>query len=219
MRAASRSGKRGGKWLVALVVLVGWAWAWFAVWDVPLLERLYAKSGPGVTVFTDRGDYWGLWVGTGLSLFLGGVGVLLLAIGAIFRANVYGDPDLRKWALLWRSAGLLFVVVGVASPILFPSAGTFVIDERKEVVGLERRWLYATRFEGSDFDDLVEVNLRVFRTRDWERGGACAVASGLSLVHRGGRINVTAGFGHEQVGREVAEITGARLREVGRIEC
>ena len=219
MRAAGRPGMRGARWLVALVVLAGWAAAWFAAWNAFLLERLYAEPGPGVTVFTDQGDYLGVWVGTGLGLLLGGAGVLLLAIGAIFRAQVSGDPDLRKWALIWRTAGLLSMVVGVASPILFPSAGTFVIDERTEVVGLERQWLYATRFDGSDFDDLVEVNLRVFRTRDWDRGGACAVSSGLSLVHRDGRIAVSGGYGHEQVGRAVAEITGALLREFGRIEC
>ena len=201
------------------MLVVGWNFGWFVAWRSYVLEAFYAEAGPGLTVFTDsQGDLRVLLVATGIGLFLGGLGVFFLRQGAVFGAA--GDRDSRRWSLVWRISGTLSLALGVAAVILFPSARSLVVDGPRELVAMEQRWLYAATTEALPFDDVAQVNLRVFRTIVGSVGRACQVGTGLSLVRRsGGWMEVPRGFGHEAVARSVAEATGVRLVETGKREC
>lgn len=205
--------------MLAYLLVVGWNLGWFVAWRSYLLEGFYAEAGPGVTVFTDsRGDLRILLVGTGLGLFLGGLGVFFLRHGSVFGAA--GDRDSLRWSLVWRISGALSLALGVAAVILFPSATSLVIDEQRRLVAMEQQWLYAATTEALPFDDVGQVNLRVFRTLTGSVAKACQVGTGLSLVrHSGGWMEVPRGFGHEAVARSVAQATGVRLWETGKREC
>ena len=199
--------------------MVGWNFGWFVAWQSYLLEAFYTEAGPGVTVFTDsQGDLRILLVGTGMGLFLGSLGVFFLRHGAVFGAA--GDRDSRRWSLVWRVSGTLSLALGLAAIILFPSARSLVIDGQRGMVALEQQWLYTATTEALPFDDLAQVNLRVFRTIAGSVARSCQVGTGLSLVrHSGGWMEIGAGFGHEAVARSVAEASGVRLWETGEREC
>ena len=199
--------------------MVGWNFGWFVVWQSYLHEAFATEGGPGLTVFTDTvGDLRNLWIGTGVGLFFGGLGVFLLRQGSVFGAA--GDRDSRRWSLVWRISGTLSLALGLAAVILLPSARSLVIDEGTGSIALEQQWLYAATTEALPFDDLAQVNLRVFRTLSGSVARACQVGTGLSLVrHSGGWMEVPRGFGHEAVARSVAQATGVRLWETGKREC
>ena len=205
--------------MLAYLLVVGWSLGWFVAWRSYLLEAFYTEAGPGVTVFTDsQGDLRILWVATGIGLFLGSLGVFFLRNGAVFRAA--GDRDSRRWSVAWRISGALSLVLGAAAIILFPSATSLVVDEQRGLVAMEQQWLYAATTEALPFDDLAQVNLRVFRTLSGSVAKACQVGTGLSLVRQsGGWMEVPRGFGHEAVATSVAQATGVRLWETGKREC
>lgn len=205
--------------MLAYLLVVGWNLGWFVAWRSYLLEAFHAEPGPGLTVFTDsQGDLRILLVGTGLGLFLGGLGVFFLRHGSVFGAA--GDRDSRRWSVVWRVMGTLSLALGVAAVILFPSARSLVIDGPGEVVAMEQQWLYAATTEALPFDDLAQVNLRVYRTITGGVAKACQVGTGLSLVrHSGGWMEVPRGFGHEAVARTIAQVSSVRLWETGKREC
>ena len=209
--------------LAVLLLVLGWTFGWFVAWQSHLLQSLYVQEGSGLTVFIDEGDHRVVWVGTAVGLLFGAMGLFSLAHSAIFRADpeLRADPEsARWWSLVWRVAAALCLTVGLAAPILFPSAKSLVIDERRSVVSLERQWLYTATAEELPFDDLALVNLRVQRRLVRGVAEGCKVATGLSLVrHSGGWIEISSGFDHELVASRVVEITGASLREKGVREC
>ena len=185
--------------------MVGWNAGWFLAWQSYLLDAFHAEAGPSVTVFADtKGDLRNLWVGTGLGLFFGGLGVFFLRHGSLFAAAV--DPATRRWSVVWRISGTLTLAIGLAAAPLLVSGRSLVIDESRGLIAMEQRWLYAATSEELPFDDLAQINLRVFRTLVGSVGRACQVGTGLSLVRNSrGWLEVPSGFGHEAVATRVAE--------------
>ena len=201
-------------WLPSFGLVAGWTLGWAFLWQTYLLERFYPAADAGIHVFAGHGtDLRILWITTGVSLFLGSTGVALLVQARGFAA------DSPQWNRFWLASGIVLILVGLSLPILFPSAGSLVVDERGRTVALERRWVYAEAAEAMAFDEIERVSLRIER-RLVRAGGACQIGGGLSIITYDRTVlAVPADFPYEEVAALVVRATGATLEDIGRREC
>ena len=201
-------------WLPAFGLVAGWMLAWAFFWQWSLLERFYPAPGAGVHVFPAQGtDLRILWIAAGVGLLLATAGVALW-----MQARAFG-ADSPRWNRFWLVSGVVLILIGLSLPIVFPSAGSLVIDERGRTVSLERRWLYAETSEAMGFDEIERVSLRIER-RLVRAGGACQIGRGLSIITYDKTIlAVPSDFPHEEVAALVVRISGATLEDLGAREC
>ena len=203
------------RWLPVALLVVGWSFGWLAAWQLFLFDLLAVEAGPQATIFADEGgDRTTLWVGVGTALVLGTLGFLFLVNSSVFR--FYS----RRWSWASLVSGWILVVVGLSGPVLYPSTKALVIDPSREVVALERHWLYAETAEVLPFGEIARVGLRVRRTRVGRVATGCLVGTGLSLVRVDRTwLEVPSGFGHEAVAAAVSDIAGVPLQSLVTREC
>ena len=204
------------KWLPAFGLVIGWTVAWVLFWQTSLFERFYREASSGVTVFRGTGaDLRVLWIAAGVGLVVAWIGVSFLALRSGF------GSDSPRWNRGWLVAGAVLALIGFSLPVIYPSTGSLVVDEREQVVTLERRWLYAETTEAMAFDEIDRVNLReVRRLLRSGSGQTCQIGRGLSIINRDRTtMGIPGEFPQREIAELVAEVAGAVLEEHGSREC
>ena len=109
--------------------------------------------------------------------------------------------------------GTLLIFVGLALPILFPSARNIVGDAGARFVAIEERWLYARETEPVPFGDIARVWLSDQRTLIGRADSPpCLVKVELSLIRNDRTwLDIPNGFPLEEIAGHVVDTAGVTM--------